>query len=197
MRVRSIPAWRASELHFLLNKLKRVLRGQELNKRGAAVVEFAVVLPILLLFSLTVADQALFLLASKQIEAASNVAAFYASSYQYDQPRMSTAASNSTPKKIFSNFSLTVSVFCGCSSNPLTALSISPGLACNLNSCSGTFSFPNDPIPTTVSVNYLAGNYVIITISGYYQPISPFLSYYYKVAPQGILISRTTTTRVF
>ena len=128
-----------------LNEMIHRLRGSN----GNAAIEFAFVLPVLLLLIITALDFGLIEYNKIYVRSAVNAGVAYALGVSSTPALVQTAIQNSTPT--VSGLTVSVSQFCQCSDNS--------SVSCT-GTCSGSPSIPDKYISITVQKN--------VTLSGIY-----------------------------
>lgn len=153
--------------------LRRFLAGEE-GSYGAALVEFAVFVPVLVTLTLYSIDFGFMLWAKMQVQNAAQAGAqFSIGKVEYDSTLISNAAKNATKFKI----NVTSSEFCGCPTSSNIKFCAASCDLCNTGTCSSATQ----------------GHYVTVTASPQtpYTPLAP-----YGVATGTYNINAKSTVRI-
>jgi Flp pilus assembly protein TadG len=147
---------------------------------GNALIEFAIIAPLVIVMCVYVADFGFFLFRQTELQHATQAGAQYASAYSYDPAKISSAVTNDANDSSFT-ISTTPSEFCGCpSSTGVTQLS--PG-ACPKN--------------TTCTGGLFAGTYVTVSTQATYNTIAPVSGKLFTITvPSSYSLKGSATVRV-
>jgi Flp pilus assembly protein TadG len=118
-----------------LERSTRCIRRLQCDSRGIAAVEFAMIVPILLLMFVCISDFGIGIYTNMQVENAAQYGAEYAVVNGYDTSAITNAVRGSTS---LNNISVSPTQFCGCPSGS-SITSTSCTATCSDGSTAGTF----------------------------------------------------------
>lgn len=157
----------------------------KLGERAAAVVELAVLMPLLILLTVMATDAMLAILARTQIENAARAAGEFAINNGYDQAGMTNAANNALTGSLIPLTTITVTfprnAYCACPGSGSTApISGLTGPACT----TGTYCANSLVYPVAMTD---------IKVTGSYRPLFGSL---WNILTNGLFRYETTTSVV-
>jgi Flp pilus assembly protein TadG len=147
---------------------------------GNALIEFAIIAPLLIVMCVYVADFGFFLFRQTELQHATQTGAQYAIAYGYDSAKISSAVSNDSNDASFT-ISTTPNEFCACPESGVVT-QIASGACVSGSTCPG---------------GAVAGTYVTVSTTATYNTIAPVSGKLFTITvPSSYLLKGSATVRI-